>query len=66
MIPPEINSVWRSKRHVGAMRYVVIGVANTAFQNPDYPPQVVYRGDSGFLWTKPLTEWYDKMVEAPR
>jgi hypothetical protein len=48
--------------------YTVMGITNTENQNAKHPPQVVYRGDNGKLWSLPLAEWpgnLKPMVGAP-
>lgn len=63
MIEPINGSRWVSRKHPHRMVYTVVGVSNTAFISAEYPPQVVYRGANGFLWTKPLDTWHEKMQE---
>ncbi|MDC8457793.1 hypothetical protein JJO78_20185 [Marinobacter sp. DS40M6] len=37
--------------------YTVEGVTNTEHLHENHEPQVVYRGDNGFLWSLPITRW---------
>lgn len=51
----------RYKHHQGS-EYVVIAIANERSTRPDtYPVLVVYQGDDGAIWTKPLGEFKTKM-----
>ena len=49
-------------QHINSNIYTVIGVANEHSLRPDYPPTVVYQGENGLLWAKPLTNFQRKMT----
>lgn len=56
---PTVNSLWvepRIERDKPYYRYTVIGVTSGS-GGPHYPQYVVYRGDNGHLWVKPLRSW---------
>ena len=65
-----VNSVLRSYypragqvyQHINSNIYTVVGVANEHSLRPDYPPTVVYKGENGLLWAKPLTNFQRKMT----
>jgi len=70
-IAPAIQSRWmRGTPHDPSMEeynaYTVIGVTNTANTHPMHPPQVVYQGDNGHLWSLPLAKWPGKLVPEVR
>lgn len=44
--------------------YLVVGYNNLESTNPKHPPMVEYVGENGNKWSKPLTEWYEKMKPA--
>jgi hypothetical protein len=47
--------------------YTVTGITNTAHTSPRHPPQVIYVGDNGNLWSLPLDQWPGKLIpEEPR
>lgn len=46
--------------------YTILGITNTANIHPRHPPQVVYRGDNGHLWSLPLNEWPGNLVPETR
>jgi hypothetical protein len=46
--------------------YTMIGVTNTAHRHPDHPPQVVYMGDNGHLWSLSLAEWPKHLIPEVR
>lgn len=52
---PEVGSVWL---HTNGNRYTVTGRANDDSTRADYPPVVLYRGEDGRHWAKPLAEWH--------
>ena len=49
-------------QHINSNIYTVIGVANEHSLRPEYPPTVVYQGENGLLWAKPLTNFQRKMT----
>lgn len=52
---PEVGSMWL---HANGSRYTVTGHANDDSSRADYPPVVLYRGEDGRHWAKPLAEWH--------
>lgn len=53
-------------RHPNGAEYVVIAIANEHSDREDeYPPAVVYQGDNGRVWTKPLKDFIRKMTLVP-
>jgi len=63
---PPINSRWMRPgydaykgRYNG---YRVMYVTNIAHLHANHPPQVVYTGDNGHMWSLPLSEWPGKLV----
>lgn len=60
---PEIGSKWRSRSNSDTPDYTVILIANTENCNRDYPVTVIYQGDNGKVWAKPLANFSDKMEE---
>ncbi len=52
---PAVLSRWKYK--IG-MEYTVICVTNTAVSRGNHEPQVVYQGDNGNIWSRPLSDWY--------
>ena len=58
----ELRSRWSRKiKHRNSLNdevsYTVVGVTNTANKHVNHPPQVVYVGDNGNLWSLSLSEW---------
>lgn len=58
---PVVGSWWANAKGIP---YQVKAIANVAHTNPDYPPMVVYQGPWGHWWTKPLSQWHEKMTEV--
>lgn len=60
---PEHGSRWVRKDNVfnpdsgGYNGYFVLYVTNTEHIHTSHPPQVVYEGDNGHIWSLPLSEW---------
>ncbi len=42
--------------------YTVILVTNTAHAHPNHPPQVVYLGDNGHVWSTDLATWPQRLI----
>lgn len=57
-----IGSKWQ---HLNSRVYKVIHIANQASTNPDYPVTIVYIGDDGLVWCKPLENFICKMQRVP-
>ena len=52
---PVINSKWR---HYNGNIYTVIELTNLHSENFDkYPITVVYKGENGKIWSRPLSDW---------
>lgn len=59
---PERGSVWE---HRNGSVYTVVGFTNLHTQNEEkYPVTVIYQGDNGRSWSRPLSEWFRSMTEA--
>lgn len=46
--------------------YTVLFVTNTSHVSDRHPPQVVYQGDNGRVWSLPLAEWPGRLVPEGR
>lgn len=57
---PTFGSQWE---HYSGRVYTVLGVANAGNINSEYPIVVVYVGHNGHLWTKPIDNFLEMMVE---
>jgi hypothetical protein len=56
---PQIGSRWV---HTNGNKYVVIIVTNIHSERQiEYPTTVVYIGDNGRIWSRPLTDWRRSM-----
>lgn len=49
-------------QHNNGTKYIVVGVANTRYINPDYPVIIIYVGRNRCLWAKTLNDFMEKMV----
>lgn len=56
---PETGSTWR---HKNGNEYTVLLVANLASERNEYPVTVVYRGQNGKVWSRPLSRWHGSMT----
>lgn len=68
---PDAGSRWmRAAPHDSARGpyngYTVSFVTNTAHASPRHPPQVVYVGDNGYVWSLPLSEWPGNLIPEVR
>jgi hypothetical protein len=59
---PEITSRWqRTAKYdpkLGPYNgYTVVAITNTGHAHENHEPQVIYRGDNGLLWSRPLVLW---------
>jgi hypothetical protein len=64
---PAIFSYWRrSEPHdpdKGVFNgYMVLFITNLTHEHHSHPPQVVYRGDNGHVWSLPLDKWPGNLV----
>jgi hypothetical protein len=52
-------SIWK---HFNGNYYRVLMMANTESKNQSqYPTSVVYQGQNGHIWSRPLNNWYKSM-----
>lgn len=50
-------------QHANGNRYTVLAIANGESTRPDeYPVTVVYRGENGQVWSRPLSRWHASMT----
>lgn len=49
-------------RHRNGIVYEVLLVANLASTRPEYPVTVVYQGQNGNIWSRPLSDWHRSFV----
>lgn len=55
-----VGSKWR---HRNGASYTVIMLTNLYTESPEvYPITVVYRGDNGKVWSRPLNDWHRSMT----
>jgi len=61
---PEPGTWWR---HKNGSRYKVIMITNQHSKLPDkYPVTIVYAGENGHDWSRPLKYWHGNMTpETP-
>lgn len=50
---------WTHKNH--HMKYTVLFITNLQGNIVKHPPDVVYLGDNGNLWSRPLFTWHESM-----
>lgn len=56
---PQVGSKWK---HYNGNLYTVEGFANEHTERHDkYPVMIVYRGENGHTWSRPLALWYKSM-----
>lgn len=48
-------------KHENGNEYTVIAISNEHSEREEYQPRVVYQGDNGRVWDKPLIEFMSKM-----
>lgn len=58
---PTKQSKWC--HHSGAI-YQVLLITNLKATKPDYPVTIVYQDQSGEIWSRPLSSWYESMREV--
>ena len=52
-------------RHRNGNAYTVLMLANEHTDRPEkYPVTVVYQGDNGRVWSRPLSDWRRSMTPA--
>lgn len=49
-------------QHINSNIYTIIAIANEHSLRPEYPPSVVYQGENGLVWCKPLENFQRKMT----
>lgn len=57
---PKPGTPWM---HRNGEIYTVLCITNTAHDTAAHPPDVVYMGRNGNLWSRPLSGWHDRMTE---
>ena len=45
--------------------YTVIAITNTENEHPNHPPQVIYEGDNGKVWSLPKDKWPGNLIPEP-
>lgn len=56
----ETGSKWK---HKNGCEYFVIGLANeTTTDEARHPVMVIYQGDNGLIWARPLNTWEDSFT----
>ena len=58
---PEPDTHWV---HRNGNVYEVLHIANHASDRPEYPKLVVYQGDNGNVWARPLSDWHRSFTPA--
>jgi hypothetical protein len=60
MNKPIIKSRWvhTNKHHA----YTILLLTNEHSENDNYQIQIVYQGDNGKIWSRPLSDWYRSMT----
>lgn len=49
--------------HRNGNKYTVVLIANKFTADPErYPETVVYKGENGKFWCRPLSDWYRSMT----
>ncbi len=56
---PAVASRWK---HYNGIEYTVEHIANVGSLFTEHPETVVYRGDNGRVWARPLSDWYRSMT----
>lgn len=59
---PAVASRWR---HTNGREYLVAAITNEGNNHPDHPVTVLYRGDNGRFWSRPLSDWRRSMTLIP-
>lgn len=63
MDPVTPKSRWK---HRNGNVYTVLFIANHASENEErYPKTVVYQGENGNIWSRPLSDWHRSMTFLP-
>ena len=56
---PQPGEQWQ---HKNGLKYTVLFVTNTTVERPGHAPDVVYQGDHGSMWSRPLADWHRSMT----
>lgn len=56
-----VPKVGHKYQHINGNIYTVVAIANMRSERPEYPPTVVYEGNNGLVWCKPLANFIRKM-----
>lgn len=56
---PRVEDLWR---HKNGNTYRVLFVTNLGKRSEEHPPQVVYAGAFGNVWSRPLSDWHRSMT----
>lgn len=56
---PIEGSKWK---HSNGIKYKVIAIAND-LNTEKYPTTIVYKGENGKIWSRPLSEWYKSFTK---
>ena len=54
----ELGSKWI---HHNGLKYTIILIANTGFDNFQYPITIIYKGDNGNVWAEQLDNFLEKL-----
>lgn len=49
-------------RHNNGYTYVVLFFTNVDSSKEEYPPSVVYVGENGKFWSRPIADWFRSMT----
>ena len=49
--------------HYNGCKYNVLMLTNLHSENEKYPVTVVYQGENGRVWSRPLSDWHRSMTE---
>lgn len=64
--PIILNSRWKQPNYDPSKGpyngYTVISITNINHITVKHPPQVLYQGDNGTVWSMPLTDWPGNLV----
>ena len=68
--PPPLGSRWEIDAEYDPSKdprnaYTVLFVTNLDHLSSKYPPQVVYRGDNGRVWSRSLGQWPGRLRRLP-
>lgn len=60
--PTPLPIAGKRYRHHKGQEYTVLGISGHYADRVDCPPRVIYQGDNGRIWDKPLAEFLDKLT----